>query len=180
MCRPEYGRTGDRSRERSPNDHESGRLGGPASGFARPEHSRRMCSRSMCSSRKPRWLPGLGLLHDWGEQAGCRELHAGRRSRRDCLFCVCKQEQVQESCIDSVATGRRSGSARRKVPGTETKAPSPGGREVASVGGRGGGGGIAEDPSRDRDRSCHPMARLTSTQHQQCTLAVDEGDCRTS
>jgi len=30
------------------------------------------------------------------------------------------------------------------------------------------------------DRSCHPMARLTSTQHQQCTLAVDEDDCRTS
>ena len=38
---------------------------------------------------------------------------------------VCKQEQVQGSCIDPVATGRRSGSARRKVPGTETKSFIP-------------------------------------------------------
>ena len=125
------------------------------------------------------------VCRDWASfTTGENGQDAGSHARDGSLGATagsgCKRDNVQESCTNSVATGRRSGSARRKEPGAETKASFPGGREVASGKGEAMGVESRKTLRGTVHRSCHPMARLTSTQHQQCTLAVDEDDCRTS
>ena len=61
-----------------------------------------------------------------GQDAGSRTPDESFGATTSHAVSGCKRGNVQESCTNLVATGRRSGSARRKEPGAEQKLRLPG------------------------------------------------------